>query len=84
MAMGIELINGLHNIAINNYNTGKLLHGANDNVRFINGSIFDTEITEEWVQADVVFVNSLCFSAEMMCSLNASAGTYDAVFYQII
>lgn len=76
---GIELLNGLHTVALYHKAIwdGDTCFNHRPAVLFFQGSILDRSPTtgRSWSDGDVVFANSHCFSHDMMIDLSDMAGT---------
>lgn len=79
---GVELLSGLHEVAVGyknawDKNTSTMESDrASDvpSIEYICGSIFDTDIANWPHEADVVFSNTHCFDRGIMDGLSALAG----------
>lgn len=72
--VGVELLEGLHRVAL----THKATWDAGETegrpaVEFLQGSILDWA-AGDWSDGDVLFANSHCFSEDMMQDISAKAG----------
>jgi len=72
--IGIELLEGLHNLSLEllfAYNSKGKAKGLDTQCQFLRGDFLDINV-KDWRDADVVFVNSTCFDEQLMDKISRS------------